>query len=233
MVSEGAGDEVKMMIQKDNTTSVRAITLRVTGSLITNVLLMWSIQYGLELATQTETYIGEECNFNAGIITMVLGFVLMFVEIHILATMFLDFATEKRQEQEEENHQGMYLELAENLEQQEELEPEEKNDSYQEREMTIREVIVCLFVDVIIVFMLLWIIFTALGLTLEPIGDGQYSIHHYLIKSVVGNVTALIGFCYFAFGVGIAVELSCMLQPKEKKGSSIHEEHNTNLECLV
>ena len=102
-----------------------------------------------------------------------------------------------------------------------------------EREMTIREVIVCLFVDVIIVFMLLWIIFTALGLTLEPIGDGQYSIHHYLIKSVVGNVTALIGFCYFAFGVGIAVELSSMLQPREKKGSSIHEEHNTNLECLV
>ena len=102
-----------------------------------------------------------------------------------------------------------------------------------EREMTIREVIVCLFVDVIILFMLLWIIFTALGLTLEPIGDGQYSIHHYLIKSVVGNVTALIGFCYFAFGVGIAVELSSMLQPKEKKGSSIHEEHNTNLECLV
>ena len=106
MVSEGAGDEEKMMIQKDNTTSVRAITLRVTGSLITNALLMWSIQYGLELATQTETYIGEECNFNAGIITMVLGFVLMFVEIHILATMFLEFATEKWQEQEEENHQG-------------------------------------------------------------------------------------------------------------------------------
>ena len=106
MVSEGAGDEVKMMIQKDNATSVRAITLRVTGSLITNVLLMWSIQYGLELATQTETYIGEECSFNAGIITMVLGFVLMFVEIHILATMYLEFATEQWQEQEEENHQG-------------------------------------------------------------------------------------------------------------------------------
>ncbi|KAK9987939.1 hypothetical protein SO802_028178 [Lithocarpus litseifolius] len=194
MVSEGAGDEVKMVIQKDNTTSVRAITLRVTGSLITNVLLIWSIQYGLELATQTETYIGDECNFNAGVITMVLGFVLMFVEIHILATMFLEFAMEQWKEQEEDNHQaGMYLELAENLEQQEDL--EEKNDTYQ--------------------------------------GDGQYSIHHYLIKNVVGNVTALIGFCYITFGLGIAVDLSCMLQPKEKKGSSIHEEHNTNLECLV
>ena len=49
MDGEVAGAKVKMMIREDNTTSVHAITLRVTRSLITNVLLIWSIHYGLNL----------------------------------------------------------------------------------------------------------------------------------------------------------------------------------------
>ncbi|XP_030942856.1 uncharacterized protein LOC115967843 isoform X4 [Quercus lobata] len=204
--------EVKKMktIRRD-TAAVCAIALRITGSLINMVLLLWTIHSGIEIATETEAYMDYEYSqwaFHVGVVTMFFGFLILALGIPILADLFLKL-TEQLQQQEEEN------------------------GTHQEREMTIREVIVCLFVDVIILFMLLWIIFTALGLTLEPIGDGQYSIHHYLIKSVVGNVTALIGFCYFAFGVGIAVELSSMLQPKEKKGSSVHEEHNTNLECLV
>ena len=60
MDGEGTGDEVKMMIRKDNTISVRAITLRVPGYMITNVQLIWSILYGLELATQTKKYTGGE-----------------------------------------------------------------------------------------------------------------------------------------------------------------------------
>nr|POE70640.1 hypothetical protein CFP56_40958 [Quercus suber] len=103
MDGEEAGDKVKMMIRKDNTISVRATTLRVPGYLITNALLIWSILYGLELDTQTKTYTGGEWDFHVGVITMVLGFVLLFVEIHTLATMYLEFPTGQSQLQEKEN----------------------------------------------------------------------------------------------------------------------------------
>ena len=83
MDGEVAGAKVKMMIREDNTTSVHAITLRVTRSLITNVLLIWSIHYGLELATQTKEYIDCEWDFHVGILTMVLGYVLCLLNYTI------------------------------------------------------------------------------------------------------------------------------------------------------
>ena len=99
MDGEVAGVKVKMMIREDNTTSVHAITLRVTRSLITNVLLIWSIHYGLELATQTKEYIGYEWDFHVGILTMVLGYVLSFVKLHNL----LAISAEQLLQQAEEN----------------------------------------------------------------------------------------------------------------------------------
>uniref|UniRef100_A0A7N2MZS2 Uncharacterized protein n=1 Tax=Quercus lobata TaxID=97700 RepID=A0A7N2MZS2_QUELO len=118
MDGEVAGAKVKMMIREDNTTSVHAITLRVTRSLITNVLLIWSIHYGLELATQTKEYIGCEWDFHVGILTMVLGYVLLFVKLHNL----LAISAEQLLQQAEENGtpQDMHQELAGKWQQQEE-----------------------------------------------------------------------------------------------------------------
>nr|POE70641.1 hypothetical protein CFP56_40959 [Quercus suber] len=106
------------------------------------------------------------------------------------------------------------------------------------KEMTIGEVIVSILVDVIIVSMLLWIIFTALGFAGEPIGDGPADLYHFLVRNLVGIVTTIPGICYFMYGLAImlvlALDLSSMLQQKEKMGSSILEGHNTNIiECLV
>ena len=71
------------------------------------------------------------------------------------------------------------------------------------REMTIDEVIVSIRLDVIIVSMLLWIIFTALGFAGEPIGDGPDDLYHFLIRNLVGIVTTLPGICYLMYGLAI------------------------------
>jgi hypothetical protein len=52
MDGEVARAEVKKMIRRD-TAAVRAIALRVTGSLITTVLLLWTICSEVEIATKT------------------------------------------------------------------------------------------------------------------------------------------------------------------------------------
>lgn len=106
------------------------------------------------------------------------------------------------------------------------------------REMTIGEVIVSILVDVIIVSMLLWIIFTALEFAGEPTGDSPDDLYHFLIRNLVGIVTTLPGICYLMYGLAImlvlALDLSSRLQQKEKKGSSILEDQNINItECLV
>ena len=88
------------------------------------------------------------------------------------------------------------------------------------REMTIDEVIVSIRLDVIIVSMLLWIIFSALGFAGEPIGDGPDDLYHFLIRNLVGIVTTLPGICYLMYGLAImlvlALDLSSRLKQREK-----------------
>ena len=104
------------------------------------------------------------------------------------------------------------------------------------REMTIDEVIVSIRLDVIIVSMLLWIIFTALGFAGEPIGDGPDDLYHFLIRNLVGIVTTLPGICYLMYGLAImlvlALDLSSRLKQREKgKWHSWRPQHKYYL-CL-
>ena len=106
--------EVKKMktIRRD-TAAVCAIALRITGSLITMVLLLWTIHSGIEIATETEAYMDYEYSqwaFHVGVVTMFFGFLFLALGIPILADMHLELAG-KLQQQEEENgtHQGSNL----------------------------------------------------------------------------------------------------------------------------
>ena len=108
--------EVKKMktIRRD-TAAVCAIALRITGSLITMVLLLWTIHSGIEIATETEAYMDYEYSkwaFHVGVVTMFFGFLFLALGIPILADLFLKL-TEQLQQQEEENgtHQGSNLKL--------------------------------------------------------------------------------------------------------------------------
>ena len=86
--------------------------------------------------------------------------------------------------------------------------------------MTNREVIGGILVNVITVFMLLWGIYTGIRLAMEPRGDSKY---HFLTFSI-GVIIIVFGFIYFIFGLAIMLE---------RRGSSIHKDHNTNVKCLV
>ena len=88
------------------------------------------------------------------------------------------------------------------------------------REMTNHQMIGCILVNVITVFMLLWGTYTGIRLSMEPRGDSKY---HFLTFSI-GVITIVFGFIYFIFGLAIMLE---------RMGSSIHKGHNTNVKCLV
>ncbi|XP_050262521.1 uncharacterized protein LOC126706975 isoform X2 [Quercus robur] len=204
--------EVKKMktIRRD-TAAVCAIALRITGSLINMVLLLWTIHSGIEIATETEAYMDYEYSqwaFHVGVVTMFFGFLFLALGIPILADLFLKL-TEQLQQQEEEN------------------------GTHQAREMTNPEVIGGILVNVITVFMLLWGIYTGIRLAVEPRGDSKY---RFLTFSI-GLITIVFGCLYFIFGLAItmelALDLSSRLQQKEKKGSSIHKGHNKNVKCFV
>ena len=88
------------------------------------------------------------------------------------------------------------------------------------REMTNHEMIGCTLANVITVFMLLWGTYTRIRLSMEPRGDSKY---HFLTFSI-GIIIIVFGFIYFIFGLAIMLE---------RRGSSIHKDHNTNVKCLV
>ena len=103
--------------------------------------------------------------------------------------------------------------------------------------MTIGKFIVCLLMVVIVVFTLLWIIYTAFILVLGPIGDpdGQYS-YHVLIRALVGTVTLFMCSFYFLFVLVImlvlAVDFSSSLQQKEKKEAAFMKSTTQMLSVL-
>ncbi|KAL4615941.1 hypothetical protein ACB092_07G163200 [Castanea dentata] len=201
----------KMKMNRRDTAAVCAIALRITGSLITMVLLLWTIRSGIEIATETEAFMDYEYSqwaFHVGVVTMFFGFVFLALGIPILA--------------------DLILKLTEQLEQQ-----EEENGTHQAREMMNREVIGGILVNVITAFMLLWGIYTGIRLAMEPRGDSKY---HFLTFSI-GVITIVFGCLYFIFGLAItlelALDLSSRLQQKEKEGSSIHKGHKKNVKCFV
>lgn len=105
----------KMKMNRRDTAAVCAIALRITGSLITMVLLLWTIRSGVEIATETEAYMDYEYSqwaFHVGVVTMFFGFVFLALGIPIIADLILKL-TEQLQQQEEENgtHQGNNLKL--------------------------------------------------------------------------------------------------------------------------
>ena len=103
--------------------------------------------------------------------------------------------------------------------------------------MTIGKFIVCLLMVLIVVFTLLWIIYTAFILVLGPIGDpdGQYS-YHVLIRALVGAVTLFMCSFYFLFVLVImlvlAVDFSSSLQQKEKKEAAFMKSTTQMLSVL-
>ena len=88
------------------------------------------------------------------------------------------------------------------------------------REMTNHEMIGCTLANVITVFMLLWGTYTRIRLSMEPRGDSKY----HLLTFSIGVIIIVFGFIYFIFGLAIMLE---------RRGSSIHKDHNTNVKCLV
>ncbi|KAM4089214.1 hypothetical protein ACB094_07G132700 [Castanea mollissima] len=192
----------KMKMNRRDTAAVCAIALRITGSLITMVLLLWTIRSGVEIATETEAYMDYKYSqwaFHVGVVTMFFGFVFLALGIPILA--------------------DLILKLTEQLGQQ-----EEENGTHQAREMINREVIGGILVNVITAFMLLWGIYTGIRLAMEPRGDSKYQF----LTFSIGVITIVFGCLYFIFGLAItlelALDLSSRLQQKEKKGSSIHKD---------
>ena len=103
--------------------------------------------------------------------------------------------------------------------------------------MTIGKFIVYLLMVVIVVFTLLWIIYTAFILVLGPIGDpdGQYS-YHVLIRALVGALTLFMCSFYFLFVLVImlvlAVDFSSSLQQKEKKEAAFMKSTTQMLSVL-
>ncbi|XP_050231532.1 uncharacterized protein LOC126680455 isoform X2 [Mercurialis annua] len=79
--------------------SLHAITIRITMSLFTMVMLLWSIRSGFKLATDSSRYSGySDWVFAIGVLTMLLGFLFLLLGIPILADLFLNMSDQLQEE---------------------------------------------------------------------------------------------------------------------------------------
>ncbi|KAJ9189657.1 hypothetical protein P3X46_000922 [Hevea brasiliensis] len=177
--------------------TVHAIILRITVSLVTMVMLLWSIHSGLKLAINSSRYtVYTDLAFHIGVLTMLLGFLFLILGIPILADLFLNLS-EQLQEEEAGVHKAWEAK-------------------------TISEVIVGIFMTLIIMIVLWWAIYTGFRLATEHKREGKF----HLLTSSIGVVTIIFGLVYFIIGLGIieelVVDLFDHLQQKEKKGNRHH-----------
>lgn len=79
--------------------TVHAITLQISGSLVTMVMLLWAIRNGFKLATNSSRYKGvSDWAFHIGVVTMLLGSLFLILGIPILADLFLNLSEQLQEE---------------------------------------------------------------------------------------------------------------------------------------
>lgn len=109
MDDEEAMVKTRKMTRRD-TATVRPIALRITGSLITMVLLLWTIHSGYEIATETQRHTDLEYSqwaFHVGVVTMFFGFSFLALGISVLLDLFLKLSQQLQKREEEDGiHQG-------------------------------------------------------------------------------------------------------------------------------
>ncbi|GKV21043.1 hypothetical protein SLEP1_g31071 [Rubroshorea leprosula] len=174
--------------------SIPALSLRMAGSLVTMMVLLWSIRCGFRLAMEPSRYTAYAArSFHIGVTTMSFGFLFLIVGLSILADLFLN--------------------ISEQLQ-----EPPGAPQAKETR--TMSKAIVRAFVTVTATLMLLPAIYTGFRITTESRGD----IKHLLLTVSIGVTTITFGFIYFIIGLAIVLELALDLlshfQKKKKEPTS-------------
>ncbi|GLT42858.1 hypothetical protein SLA2020_168380 [Shorea laevis] len=171
--------------------AVPALSLRMTGSLVTMALLLWTIRCGFRLAIEPWRFTDYAVrSYHIGVTTMCFGFLFLIVGLTILADLFLNISEQLR-------------------------EPQGSPQGKEAR--TISKAIARACVTVIAMFMLSWAIYTGCRLATESKGDSK----HHLLTVSMGVTAITFGFIYFIIGLAIVLELALALlshlQTREKK----------------
>ncbi|GKV24099.1 hypothetical protein SLEP1_g33753 [Rubroshorea leprosula] len=172
--------------------AVPALSLRMTGSLVTMALLLWIIRCGFRLAAEPWRFTDYAVrSYHIGVTTMFFGLLFLIVGLTILADLFLNIS--------------------------EQLQEPQGTPQAGKETRTISKAIARACVTVIAMFMLSWAIYTVCWLATESKGDSK----HHLLTVSMGVTTITFGFIYFIIGLAIVLELALALlghlQTREKK----------------
>ncbi|GLT30661.1 hypothetical protein SLA2020_054520 [Shorea laevis] len=175
--------------------SMPALSLRMAGSLVTMMVLLWSIRCGFRLAMEPSRYTAYAArSFHIGVTTMFFGFLFLIVGLSILADLFLNIS--------------------------EQLQEPPRTPQATKETRTMSKAIVRAFVTVTATLMLLPAIYTGFRITTESRGDTT----HRLLTVSIGVTTITFGFIYFIIGLAIVLELALDLlshfQKKKKEPTS-------------
>ncbi|KAK8658485.1 hypothetical protein V6N13_036691 [Hibiscus sabdariffa] len=164
--------------------------LRITGSVVTMVLLLLTICCGFRLTMEPWRYraIGARA-FHVGVSTIIFGFLFLIVGLSILADMLLNIS-EQLPELSGGMHQGPFRDHC------------VSHGTGQQETRTKSKAIGQGLVTVITMFVILWAMYTGFRLTTES-GENK----QYLLTVSIGVTTILFGLIYFIIGLAIVQEL--------------------------
>ncbi|KAI4297696.1 hypothetical protein L6164_037574 [Bauhinia variegata] len=94
----------KMKMIPSITPAIRAISLRIIGSLMAMLLLLWTIHYGYEAATEARR--SGQWTSQVGALIMLFGFLLSALGLPIIADLFLRLSDELRYPEETDINHG-------------------------------------------------------------------------------------------------------------------------------
>ncbi|XVE93734.1 hypothetical protein REPUB_Repub01dG0219600 [Reevesia pubescens] len=138
----------RMKKMKRRYATVTPALLRITGSVVTMVLLLWTIYCGFQLTMEPWRYTAVAARaFHVGITTMVFGLLFLIVGLSILADLFLN--------------------ISEQL-------PELSGMNQGQETKTISKAIAKALVTVITMFVILWAMYTGFRLATESGESKQY-----------------------------------------------------------
>lgn len=79
--------------------TVYAISLRIIGSLVAMVMLLWAVCSGFELARDSSRYTAfADWAFYIGIVTMIFGFLFLILGVPIVADLFLNLSKQLQED---------------------------------------------------------------------------------------------------------------------------------------
>ncbi|GAV73362.1 hypothetical protein CFOL_v3_16848 [Cephalotus follicularis] len=170
--------KVRKMNRRDGAT-IRTILLRITGTIITMVILLCSIHSGFKMAAEARkntNYVSWA--FHLGVATMFFGSLLMILGLPILADLFLNLTDQMHEET------GIRQAVRE--------------------KRTTCNVVALFFVTLFTMSMLLWAIYAGFRLATESRSDSK----SYPLTTTVGVITIIFGIIYFIIGLALSVELA-------------------------